>query len=189
MKVKETYLNSCFVIEPKLFFDTRGYFYESFNKLNFEELLGINVKFVQDNEAFSNKGVLRGLHFQTGKYAQAKLVRVIKGKVLDVVVDLRKNSKTFAKTFSCILSEENKKQLFIPKGFAHGYLVLEDNTIFSYKCDCYYNKDFESGIRYNDKQLNINWILKEEEIIISNKDKKLLNFDEYIKIEDAKLKQ
>jgi dTDP-4-dehydrorhamnose 3,5-epimerase len=173
MQVIETKLKGCFVIEPRIFGDERGYFFESFNKEKFKELTGIDIEFVQDNEAFSNRGVLRGLHFQKGKYAQAKLVRVVKGKVLDVVVDLRANSVTYGQSFSCVLSEENKKQLFVPKGFAHGYAVLEDNTVFVYKCDNYYNPASEGGIVYNDESLNIDWVLSPDEIILSEKDKSL----------------
>ena len=125
MQITETKLKGCFIIEPKIFEDNRGYFFESFNEKKFKELTGVEVNFVQDNEALSNRGVLRGLHFQKGEYAQAKLVRVIKGKVLDVAVDIRPKSVTFGQHFSIILSEENKKQLFIPRGFAHGYSVLE----------------------------------------------------------------
>lgn len=173
MKVKETQLKDCFVIEPNVFIDNRGYFFESFNKEKFKELTNLEVNFVQDNEAFSNRGVLRGLHFQKGDYAQAKLVRVIKGKVLDVAVDIRPKSETFGKYFSIILSEKNKKQLFVPRGFAHGYAVLEDNTIFSYKCDNYYYPSSEGGIKFNDQDLNIDWMLREEEIELSGKDSKL----------------
>ena len=173
MKVTETNLKGCFVLEPTVFGDQRGYFFESFNQKRFNELLGVQINFVQDNEAFSNKGVLRGLHFQKGEFAQAKLVRVVKGKVLDVVVDVRPNSKTYKQTFSCELSEENKKQLFVPRGFAHGYIVLEDNTIFTYKCDNYYHPEAEGGIIFNDKTLNINWMLPINEILLSEKDKKL----------------
>ena len=138
MKATETKLKGCFVIEPNVLKDTRGYFFESFNQNKFNELIGQDIDFVQDNESFSSKGVLRGLHFQTGDYAQAKLVRVIKGKVLDVVVDMRKNSPTFGEHFSIELSEDNKKQLFVPRGFAHGFIVLSDTAIFSYKCDNFY---------------------------------------------------
>lgn len=171
MNFKETNLRDCFVIEPRVFRDHRGYFFESFNKQVFEQETILKVNFVQDNEAFSNRGVLRGLHFQKREFAQAKLVRVIKGKVLDVAVDIRPNSKTFGKHFSIVLSEENKKQLFVPRGFAHGYSVLEDNTIFAYKCDNYYYPKQEGGIIYNDKDLNIDWMLEEEEIQLSEKDK------------------
>lgn len=173
MTVTQTPLQDCFILEPNVFGDERGYFFESFNTTTFEEKTGVKTNFVQDNEAFSNRGVLRGLHFQKGEFAQAKLVRVIKGKVLDVAVDVRPNSKTFGKHFSIILSEENKKQLFVPRGFAHGYSVLEDNTIFAYKCDNFYNKASEGGILYNDPNLAIDWMLDESEIILSEKDKKL----------------
>ena len=173
MKVTETKLKGCFIIEPKLFKDSRGYFFESFNQHRFNELIGKNIDFVQDNESFSSKGVLRGLHFQTGEYAQAKLVRVIKGMVLDVVVDLRKDSPTFSKHFSIELSEDNKKQLFVPRGFAHGFIVLSETAVFSYKCDNFYNKESESGIIFNDTDLNIDWVLPKEDLIISEKDKNL----------------
>lgn len=176
MILTETNLEDCFVIEPKIFGDDRGYFFESFNKKVFEEKTGFNIEFIQDNEAFSNRGVLRGLHFQKKEYAQAKLVRVIKGKVLDVVVDIRLNSKTFGKHFSIVLSDENKKQLFVPRGFAHGYSVLADNTIFAYKCDNYYQPNAEGGIIYNDKTLAIDWLLDTNEIVVSEKDKKLNSF-------------
>ncbi len=173
MIVTETNLKDCFVIEPKIFGDTRGYFFESFNEKVFEDKTGLSINFVQDSEAFSNKGVLRGLHFQKGMHAQAKLVRVVKGKVLDVAVDIRPDSKTYGKHFAIILSEENKKQLFVPRGFAHGYAVLENNTIFNYKCDNYYHPTSEGGIIYNDPNLNIDWMLDENEILLSDKDKKL----------------
>lgn len=171
MTIKETSLKGCFVIEPKIFGDHRGYFFESFNKKTFQEKTNIEVNFVQDNESFSNRGVLRGLHFQKNEFAQAKLVRVIKGKVLDVAVDLRRDSKTYGKHFSIVLSEENKKQLFVPRGFAHGYSVLENNTIFAYKCDNYYHPSQEGGIIYNDPELAINWMLTDNEIQLSEKDK------------------
>ncbi|WP_298781232.1 dTDP-4-dehydrorhamnose 3,5-epimerase [uncultured Polaribacter sp.] len=180
MKIIETNLEGCFIIEPQVFGDERGYFFESFNKEKFKKLTTLEIEFVQDNEAFSNKGILRGLHFQKGEYAQAKLVRVVKGKVLDVAVDLRPKSKTFGKHFSVILSEENKKQLFVPRGFAHGYSVLEDNTIFSYKCDNYYNPEAEDGVIYNDKDLNIDWKLSVENIIISKKDGDLPKYKKQI---------
>ena len=176
MNVTKTGLKDCFLIEPQIFGDDRGYFFESFNQKLFAEKTGLDIHFVQDNQSKSDRGVLRGLHFQTGEYAQAKLVRVIKGKALDVVVDVRPESVTFGKTFSVILSEENNKQLFVPRGFAHGFSVLEDNTIFSYKCDNYYNKASEGGIMYNDKELDINWMLKREEVILSEKDQRLQTF-------------
>ena len=180
MIVEETHLKGCFIIEPQVFEDRRGYFFESFIKAEFKVKTGIDANFVQDNESKSARGVLRGLHFQKGAYAQAKLVRVIKGKVLDIAVDIRKNSKTFGEHFSLELSEENRKQLFIPRGFAHGFLVLEDDTIFSYKCDNYYNKASESGIIYNDKDLNIDWKLETNEFIISEKDMQLPTFKEAV---------
>ena len=173
MKVSETELKGCFIIEPQIFSDERGYFFESFHKEKFQQLTNIEVNFLQDNEAFSNRGIIRGLHFQKGQFAQAKLVRVVKGKVLDVALDIRLGSKTYGKHFSIILSEKNKKQLFIPRGFAHGYAVLEDNTVFSYKCDNYYNKESESGVIYNDSDLLIDWMLKDEEVLLSVKDNKL----------------
>ena len=173
MKVIETTLSDCLVLEPSLFNDKRGYFFESFNSKQFNELTGFNVNFVQDNESFSTKGVLRGLHFQKGEYAQAKLVRVINGKVLDVAVDLRKNSTTFGKWFSVELSGENKRQLFVPRGFAHGFVVLSEFAIFNYKCDNFYNKASESGIIFNDSALNIDWQLNTNEILVSEKDLEL----------------
>jgi dTDP-4-dehydrorhamnose 3,5-epimerase len=173
MKLRKTGLEGCVVIEPTVFDDGRGYFFESFNQKTFEEKTAINTQFVQDNQSMSQRGVLRGLHFQKGEYAQAKLVRVIKGKVLDIAVDIRPNSLTYGKTFSIELSEENKLQLYVPRGFAHGFSVLEDNTIFSYKCDNYYNKASEGGIMYNDPDLNIDWKLDENEIMLSEKDKLL----------------
>ena len=173
MIAKETYLKGCFIIEPSVYKDERGYFSETYNSKDFRESLGFDIKFVQDNESMSSKGVLRGLHYQIGEYAQAKLVRVIRGSVLDVVVDLRKDSKTFGKHFSMELSEENKIQLYVPRGFAHGFLVLENETVFSYKCDNFYNKDAEAGIAYNDKNLAIDWGLDNRKITLSEKDKNL----------------
>lgn len=178
MRITETKLKGCFIIEPTIFGDERGYFFETFNKEQFKKQTGEEIEFVQDNEAFSNKGILRGLHFQKGAFAQAKLVRVVKGKVLDVVVDLRPNSETYGEHFSCILSEENKKQLFVPRGFAHGYSVLEDNTIFVYKCDNFYQPKSEGGIIYNDQTLQIDWMLSKDEILVSDKDKVLKTFNE-----------
>ena len=170
MKIIETKLKDCFIIEPHIFKDSRGYFFECFNQEKFNELMGSNINFVQDNESFSTKGVLRGLHYQRGIYTQAKLVRVVKGNVLDVVVDIREDSATFGNHLALELSSKNKKQLYIPKGFAHGFVVLSKTAIFSYKCDNYYNKKFESGIIFNDTTLNIDWRLKDSEIIVSEKD-------------------
>ena len=170
MVVKETKLKGSYILQPEIFEDKRGYFIESFNKKIFEEQTGLDIDFLQDNESLSSKGVLRGLHYQRGAHAQAKLVRVIRGKVLDVVVDLRPQSSTFGEHFSVILSGENKTQFFVPRGFAHGFLVLEDHTIFSYKCDNLYNKASEGGIIYNDPELNIDWKFPTEDLIISDKD-------------------
>lgn len=181
MKVIETKLKGCFILEPKVFKDKRGYFFESFNQNSFDKLVSKTPAFVQDNESYSTKGVLRGLHFQTGKHAQAKLVRVVQGTVLDIAVDLRKNSDTFGEHVSIELSNQNKKQLFIPRGFAHGFVVISDTAVFSYKCDNYYNKESEEGILYNDIKLNIDWKLKDNELIVSEKDMQLPRF------QDAKL--
>lgn len=166
MNIEKTFIDGLLVITPKVFADERGYFLESYNKKTLENIL--NVDFVQDNESASQKGVLRGLHFQNPPYTQAKLVRVIKGSVLDVVVDLRTDSKTYGKHYKHVLSGEHKEQLYIPKGFAHGFLVLEDDTIFSYKCSDYYNKESEATIAWDDATLHINWQI--EEPIISEKD-------------------
>ncbi|WP_296382665.1 dTDP-4-dehydrorhamnose 3,5-epimerase [Winogradskyella sp.] len=176
MLVTETKLKGCFILQPTIFKDKRGYFIESFNQQTFNDSLGLKVNFVQDNESQSSKGVLRGLHYQTGNHAQAKLVRVVKGSVLDVVVDMRESSETFGDHFSIELNVENKAQLYVPRGFAHGFIVLEDETIFSYKCDNLYNKASEAGIIYNDKDLNINWELPEKNFIISEKDLVLPKF-------------
>jgi len=177
MKRIETNLEGCFIIESTIHNDNRGYFFESFNQQVFNKIADQKIDFVQDNESFSSKGVLRGLHYQTGKHAQAKLVRVIKGKVLDIAVDIRKGSKTFGDYFPIVLSEDNKKQLFVPRGFAHGFIVLSDTAIFSYKCDNFYNKESEGGIIYNDSKLNIDWQLPQEEFIVSEKDMVLPKLD------------
>jgi dTDP-4-dehydrorhamnose 3,5-epimerase len=163
----------CYSIEPKVIYDERGYFMESFNEKSFQEGVGQNVYFVQDNQSFSTKGVLRGLHYQTGEHAQAKLVRVIDGEVLDIVVDIRPNSQTYGEKVSIVLSAENKKQLFIPRGFAHGFVVLSETATFFYKCDNFYNKESEGGILYNDPEINIDWQFSEHELIVSEKDRVL----------------
>lgn len=181
LEIEHTHLTDCFLVTSKVFFDERGNFFESFNKNQFHQLTGLDIDFVQDNQSTSQRGVLRGLHFQTGDFQQAKLVRVIKGSVMDVVVDIRPQSKTFGQHFSIVLSAQNNKQLFIPKGFAHGFLVLEDDTIFAYKCDNYYNKASESGIIYNDATLNIDWNFPESQLIISEKDKVLPTFESLLK--------
>ncbi len=166
MKLEKTNLEDCFILSPKVFEDERGTFSETFNAKNFLDQTGIAVTFVQDNQSTSKYGVVRGLHFQTGVHGQAKLVRVVKGSALDVVVDLRKGSPSFGKSFSIVLSGENKKQLFIPRGFAHGFSVLEDDTVFSYKCDAYYNKESERGIVYNDATLAIDCHLRSHAMTI-----------------------
>ena len=165
-----THLADCFVLEPKVFKDERGYFMESYNETTFNNGVGQNVLFVQDNQSYSSKGVLRGLHYQTGDFAQAKLVRVIEGEVLDVAVDLRPESATYGQHFSVLLSAENNKQLFIPRGFAHGFLVTSTTAIFFYKCDNFYNKDAEGGLIYNDTTVNIDWGFDTKDLIISEKD-------------------
>ncbi|MGB1307421.1 MAG: dTDP-4-dehydrorhamnose 3,5-epimerase [Oceanihabitans sp.] len=181
MQVEETNLKGCFVITPEVYADSRGYFMESFNQEKFNKAINNQTTFVQDNESKSSKGVLRGLHFQKGENAQAKLVRVTQGSVLDVCVDLREESPTFGSYFSIVLNAIQKKQLFVPRGFAHGFLVLENNTVFNYKCDNYYNKAAEGGIIYNDKTLNIDWNFPEEALIFSNKDLKLPTFETLFK--------
>lgn len=174
---KETKLKGCFVLEPAVFADERGYFMESFNEERFKSAIGNEIDFVQDNQSFSSKGVIRALHYQVGEYAQSKLVRVLSGKVLDIAVDLRKNSPTFGEHFSIELSCKNKKQLFIPKGFAHGFVVLSDTAEFFYKCDNYYNKESEGGIIFSDPSLNIDWKLPHEQLIVSEKDRVLPTLD------------
>ena len=170
MTAKETQLKGCYIIEPTVYGDDRGYFFESYNQIRFNELVNQDVTFVQDNESFSSKGVLRGLHGQKGEHAQAKLVRVTQGEVLDVAVDFRTNSPTYLQHVAVKLSSENKKQLFVPRGFLHGFIVLSETAVFNYKCDNKYNKESEEGLIYNDKDLNINWLLEENQFIISKKD-------------------
>ena len=167
MNITKTDIEGLIIIEPQIFKDSRGAFFESWNAKKFKQL-GISEDFVQDNQSVSSKGVLRGLHFQNPPYAQAKLVRVIKGSVLDVAVDLRKNSPTYGKHVSVILSEQNNKSFFIPKGFAHGFLSLEDNTVFNYKCTDYYNKESEGSLLWNDEDLKIDWQI--DNPLISEKD-------------------
>jgi dTDP-4-dehydrorhamnose 3,5-epimerase len=171
MQIINTILSGCFIIEPRVFADERGYFFESFNQNTFQEKTGLNINFVQDNESKSNYGVVRGLHFQRGIWAQAKLVRVTSGKVIDVAVDLREDSPTYLQHVAVELSAENKRQLFVPRGFAHGFSVLEDNTQFNYKCDNYYNKESDGGIFLGDEKLNIDWQIPCEKWIVSEKDR------------------
>ena len=177
MECIRTEIKDCFIIKPTVFSDNRGYFFESFNEQKFNQVTGLEIHFVQDNQAKSDRGILRGLHYQNGEHAQAKLVRVLQGKVIDVAVDLRKDSPTYLQHVAVELSAENNLQLFVPRGFAHGYSVLEDNTIFCYKCDNYYNKEAEGGVFYADPKLNINWQLNEDEVILSEKDKQLMNIE------------
>ena len=171
MKINKTFIEGLLIIEPQLFKDDRGFFYESYNKNN----LDINIVFVQDNESKSYKGVIRGLHFQTPPFEQTKLVRCVSGNILDVTVDLRKNSKTYGKSFSIELSSENNKQLFVPKGFAHGFQVLSETAIVNYKVDNFYNPKSDSGIIWNDKDLSIDWNL-DLKPILSVKDLTLISF-------------
>ena len=171
MKVIDTEIEGLVILEPQVFGDDRGYFFESFSLKRFEEKVSKTV-FVQDNESKSKYGVLRGLHYQLPPYTQAKLVRVVKGRVVDVAVDIRKGSPTFGKHVAVELSEENKLQFFLPKGFAHGFAVLSEEAIFQYKCDEYYAPDHEGAIRYDDPELGIDWKLPVEDIILSEKDKK-----------------
>lgn len=171
MPFLKTEFKDLFVFEPKVFKDSRGYFFESFNQKNFETETGMNGAFVQDNQSKSSFGTLRGLHFQRGDAAQAKLVRVISGMVLDVVVDLRLESLTYKKSFSIELSAENKRQLYIPRGFAHGFVVLSETSEFFYKCDNFYNQAAEGGINYADHDLKIDWKVPADKLNLSDKDK------------------
>jgi dTDP-4-dehydrorhamnose 3,5-epimerase len=172
MTIEKTPLQDCYIVNDIVFEDSRGYFFESFNAKKFQELTGMNMQFVQDNQSSSTRGVLRGLHMQTGEYAQAKLVRVLEGSVLDVAVDLRKYSTTFGNAFALELTAENHKQLYIPRGFAHGFVVLSYKAVFFYKCDNFYNKESELGIMYDDPDLKIDWQLPADDLILSDKDTK-----------------
>ena len=178
MEIQHTPLKDCFVLKPRIFKDHRGTFYETFNKNLFKEVSGKEIDFVQDNQSTSSYGVLRGLHFQSGEMAQAKLVRVIRGKVLDIVVDIRKESETFGQHFSIILDDKEQLQLFVPRGFAHGFITLSERSVFSYKCDDFYDKASEGGIIYNDATLALDWHLPKEDFIISEKDLLLPSFNE-----------
>jgi len=178
MKLIKTEIRDLYIIEPAVFGDDRGYFLESFNLEFFEKNLG-HIEFVQDNESKSSRGVLRGLHFQKPPFEQAKLVRCIEGRVLDVAVDVRKGSPTYGKHLAVELSGANKKQLFIPRGFAHGFIVMSKNAVFAYKVDNIYAPAFDSGIRYDDKGLNIDWGLKSDEVHLSEKDRNLSHFKDF----------
>ena len=170
MKISKTAIDGVLIIEPQVFEDERGYFFESYNQAKMEEA-GLHYNFIQDNQSKSSYGVVRGIHFQKGEYAQAKLVRVLEGTVLDVAVDLRKNSPTFGKYVAVELSAENKKQLMIPRGFGHGFAVLSKTAVFAYKCDNVYNKASEGGIRFNDPDIGVDWKINPDEAILSEKDK------------------
>ena len=178
MKFSKAIIPGIVVIEPTVLSDKRGYFLESFNKNEFEKAIG-KVSFVQDNESRSSKGVLRGLHYQKPPFAQAKLVRCIEGEILDIAVDIRKDSPTYGLYHSDVLSSENKKQLFIPRGFAHGFVVLSEYAVFAYKVDNTYAPDCEAGILWNDKELGVEWVVNEKEIFISDKDDQLPLFSEF----------
>jgi dTDP-4-dehydrorhamnose 3,5-epimerase len=179
MKIEQTPLQDCFIIHDKVHGDERGYFIETFNQRDFNAATGLNIVFVQDNQSKSSKGVLRGLHMQRGAAAQAKLVRVLEGSVLDIAVDLRKGSPSFGKHYAIELTGDNHKQFFVPAGFAHGFLVLSETATFFYKVDKFYEPGDEVGIMYNDKDLNIDWRLPTAELIFSEKDKTLGSFAEY----------
>lgn len=178
MKVINTKIRDLFIFEPKVFDDDRGYFFESYNKKTLDSLLEKEYTFVQDNESKSSYGVIRGLHYQLAPFSQAKLIRVVQGKVYDIAVDLRKNSPTFLDWVGIELSAENKRQFLIPKGFAHGFSVLSETAIFQYKCDEYYHPEAEAGIIYNDSSLNIDWKIKAEDIKTSPKDLLLPKLEE-----------
>ncbi|PIF31384.1 dTDP-4-dehydrorhamnose 3,5-epimerase [Flavobacterium sp. 9] len=176
MKIEKTFIKDLVIVEPTVFGDERGYFFEAYSKTKFSDL-GIDIEFVQDNQSYSKKGTLRGLHYQNPPYAQTKLVRVLEGEIIDVAVDLRKNSPTFGKSFSVLLSAENKKQLLVPQGFAHGFSVVSETASVMYKCDEFYNKDSEGGIKFDDPSLSIDWGISLEEAIVSEKDQVLPYID------------
>lgn len=178
MKVTETKLKGCFILEPAKFGDSRGYFFESYNEQTFNRLTGTTTRFVQDNQSYSTRGVLRGLHAQAGEFAQAKLVRVLEGRVVDVAVDARPDSETFGQHVAVELSAENNMQLFVPRGFLHGFVVLSETATFFYKCDNFYNKESECGVKFDDPALGIDWGISAEELIISDKDQVLPTFQE-----------
>ncbi len=178
MEVIKTGIEGVVIIEPKIFGDERGYFFESFNAAEFARKVGVNTVFVQDNESKSKYGVLRGLHFQKGEFAQSKLVRVVEGRVIDVAVDIRRGSPTFGKHVAVELSKDNKRQLFIPRGFAHGFAVLSEEAVFQYKCDNLYAPAHEGAIAWNDPKIGIDWQIRPEDAVLSEKDKKHPTLDE-----------
>ncbi|MFV0181037.1 dTDP-4-dehydrorhamnose 3,5-epimerase [Empedobacter falsenii] len=179
MKATETKLKGCFILEPTVFEDSRGYFFESYNENKIEEILGYKPTFVQDNQSKSSYGVVRGLHMQAGEHAQAKLVRVVEGAVIDVAVDVRPGSETYGQSVAVELSAENKRQLFIPRGFLHGFSVISDSATFFYKCDNGYNKESEDGVNPLDSELNIDWQIPTDKMIISEKDEEAQSFGEF----------
>ena len=181
MIIESTPLSDVYVIKPRVFADARGYFFESYNKQSVKDTVLETYDWVQENESESTRGVLRGLHFQKGDYAQAKLVRVIKGEVFDVAVDLRKDSATYGKWHGELLTGENKKQFLVPRGFAHGFMVISETAVFSYKCDNYYAPEHDSGIMYNDPQIGIQWPDLDTDIVLSKKDQALNSFEEAYK--------
>ena len=178
LELEKTPLKDCFLLKPSVFHDRRGSFYESYNSKRFGETTGLEMDFVQDNQSTSERGVLRGLHFQIGPFAQAKLVRTVYGEVLDVVADLRPGSPTFKKVYKVVLSSDNALQLLVPEGFAHGFLTLSETSVFAYKCNQYYNHVAEAGIIWNDPTLDIDWDFPKEKLILSEKDMQLPTFDE-----------
>ena len=180
MQVEETKLSGCVLVTPKIFADGRGYFMETYRESWMDSLQDFSGNFVQDNQSFSHSGTIRGLHFQEGEHAQAKLVRVLQGTILDVVVDIRKDSPTYGQHIAVILSAENKQQLWIPKGFAHGFSVLSETAEISYKCDAYYNKEAESGIYPLDADLAIDWQIPKDKQLLSDKDLELPAFKTFL---------
>ena len=179
MQIQETKLKGCFILEPTKYGDSRGYFFESFNERTFNELTGTNTHFVQDNQSYSTRGVLRGLHAQAGEHAQAKLVRVLEGAVIDVAVDVRPGSDTYGQYVAVELSAENNKQLFVPRGFLHGFVVLSEVATFFYKCDNFYHKASECGVHPLDKDLAVDWQIPVAELLLSDKDKEAQSFQEF----------
>lgn len=175
MRIETTAIEDLIIVIPAVFKDERGYFMESYNKSKFNDL-GINIDFVQDNQSFSKKGTLRGLHYQNPPYAQTKLVRVLEGEIIDVAVDLRKDSSTYGQSYAVLLTSENKKQLLVPQGFAHGFSVISETAVVMYKCDQFYDKASEGGIRFDDSKLNIDWGMDLKEAIVSEKDLVLPDF-------------
>ena len=180
LELQQTILKDCFILKPHIFEDERGFFSETYNKQTFKEATSLNIDFVQDNQSVSTYGVLRGLHFQRGPMAQSKLVRVVKGKVLDIIVDIRKNSETFGKHISVILDDVEQKQLFVPRGFAHGFLTLSDSATVFYKCDNHHKKEAEGGIVYRDIDLGIEWKINSKNLLLSDKDQKAPTLKNYL---------